>query len=183
MPGGGGVPSNCGGTSAACAPASPSPTWRRRGCSGPTQRVNPALIALDVLAVDLVCWCNDLFSYGKESQADPDAHNLVTVLAQGRRRGDEATALRTAAGSVQPGAGDYLDAEEALLRRRDDVTPLPGGPPPQLARAPPTTGQCGLPGTPDRPAPHRWGPARAGRSPGASRCTATRQYSSVTITT
>ena len=73
--------------------------------SGPAQRANPALVALDLLAVDLVCWCNDLFSYGKESQADPDAHNLVTVIAQDSDA-DEVTALRSCGTPVQPGVGD-----------------------------------------------------------------------------
>lgn len=81
--------------------------------SGPTQRADPGLVALDLLAVDLVCWCNDLFSYGKESQADPDAHNLVTVIAQDGDA-DEVTSLRSAAHRFNQGLATYLDAEEAL---------------------------------------------------------------------
>lgn len=81
---------------------------------GSAQRANQGLIALDLLAVDLVCWCNDLFSYGKESRADPDAHNLVTVIAQDSDA-DEATALRSAAHRFNQGLATYLDAEEALL--------------------------------------------------------------------
>lgn len=86
---------------------------------GAIQRANPALLALDLLAVDLVCWCNDLFSYGKESQADPEAHNLVTVIAQGAA-GDEATALRTVANRFNQSLAAYLEAEEALLSSGND---------------------------------------------------------------
>lgn len=86
---------------------------------GSAQRANPALLALDLLAVDLVCWCNDLFSYGKESRADPDAHNLVTVIAQDSNA-DEPAALRAAANRFNQGLAEYLDAEEALLSSGND---------------------------------------------------------------
>ncbi|NYH42363.1 hypothetical protein HNR22_002090 [Micromonospora jinlongensis] len=86
---------------------------------GAIQRANPALLALDLLAVDLVCWCNDLFSYGKESRADPEAHNLVTVIAQGTA-GDEATALRVVANRFNQSLAAYLEAEEALLSSGND---------------------------------------------------------------
>ncbi|MET8232488.1 terpene synthase [Micromonospora sp. NPDC005298] len=86
---------------------------------GPTQRVDPSLLTLDLLAVDLVCWCNDLFSYGKESQADPDAQNLVTVLAQESGTG-EADALQAAADRFNQGLATYLTVEEALLAGSDD---------------------------------------------------------------
>lgn len=86
---------------------------------GPDRRADPAFVALDLLAVDLVCWCNDLFSYGKESQADPDAQNLVTVIAQGSGS-DEAGALRAAADRFNQGLAAYLTAEEALLAGGDD---------------------------------------------------------------
>ncbi|MBM0233161.1 terpene synthase [Micromonospora sp. STR1_7] len=85
----------------------------------PTQRADPALVALDLLAVDLVCWCNDLFSYGKESQADPDAQNLVTVIAQ-ESGADEADALQAAADRFNEGLAAYLTAEEALLASGED---------------------------------------------------------------
>lgn len=81
---------------------------------GPTRRAEPALAALDLLAVDLVCWCNDLFSYGKESRADPDAHNLVTVIAQEGGLA-EADALWAAADRFNRGLAAYLAAEERLL--------------------------------------------------------------------
>ncbi|WP_425739910.1 terpene synthase family protein [Micromonospora zamorensis] len=86
---------------------------------GATQRADPALLALDLLAVDLVCWCNDLFSYGKESRADPEAHNLVTVIAQDTA-GDEATALRAVANRFNQSLAAYLEAEEALLSSGND---------------------------------------------------------------
>ncbi|MET8045065.1 terpene synthase [Micromonospora sp. NPDC005215] len=86
---------------------------------GPTQRADPALVTLDLLAVDLVCWCNDLFSYGKESQVDPDAHNLVTVLSRDSGA-DEADALRAAADQFNKGLAAYLDVEKALLASGDD---------------------------------------------------------------
>ncbi|WP_433550843.1 terpene synthase family protein [Micromonospora zamorensis] len=86
---------------------------------GATQRADPALLALDLLAVDLVCWCNDLFSYGKESRADPEAHNLVTVIAQDTA-GDEATALRAVADRFNLSLAAYLEAEEALLSSGND---------------------------------------------------------------
>ncbi|WP_422736031.1 terpene synthase family protein [Micromonospora sp. WMMD729] len=81
---------------------------------GPARRADPALAALDLLAVDLVCWCNDLFSYGKESRSDPDAHNLVTVIAQERGLG-ETDALRAAADRFNQGLLAYQAAEDGLL--------------------------------------------------------------------
>ncbi|MEV7987841.1 terpene synthase [Micromonospora sp. NPDC085948] len=86
---------------------------------GSAQHAHPALVTLDLLAVDLVCWCNDLFSYGKESQVDPDAHNLVTVLARASGA-DEASALRAAADQFNQGLAAYLDVEKALLADGDD---------------------------------------------------------------
>ncbi|WP_410810920.1 terpene synthase family protein [Micromonospora sp. 067-2] len=87
--------------------------------SGPAGRAEPAMVTLEMLAVDLVCWCNDLFSYGKESRADPDAHNLVTVIAQ-ESGTDEAVALRAVADRFNRGLAAYLVAEGALLADGDD---------------------------------------------------------------
>ncbi|MEU7753984.1 terpene synthase [Micromonospora sp. NPDC049171] len=87
---------------------------------GSALHAEPALVALDLLTVDLVCWCNDLFSYGKESQADPAAHNLVTVLARDSGA-DEATALRAAANQFNEGLAAFVDAEQALLARGDEA--------------------------------------------------------------
>ncbi|MBM7084104.1 terpene synthase family protein [Micromonospora sp. SCSIO 07396] len=81
---------------------------------GPARRVDPALVALDDLAVDLVCWCNDLFSYRKERDAVADPHNLVTVLAAQHGR-DEASAFQLAAGWFNDGLAGYLVREAALV--------------------------------------------------------------------
>ncbi|MFY1681385.1 terpene synthase family protein [Micromonospora sp. WMMD730] len=80
----------------------------------PARRVDPALLALDDLAVDLVCWCNDLFSYRKERDAAADPHNLVTVLAVQHGR-DEAAAFQLAAGWFNDGLAGYLVREAALV--------------------------------------------------------------------
>ncbi|PZG01390.1 terpene synthase family protein [Micromonospora deserti] len=87
------------------------------GLPGPARRSDPALVALDLLAADLVCWCNDVFSYGKENRTT-DGHNLVTVLA--RATGDdEPAALRAAADRFNDGLSAYLAAEAALLATGD----------------------------------------------------------------
>lgn len=90
------------------------------GLAGPERHADPALVALDLLAADLVCWCNDLFSYGKETRGTRDAHNLVTVLAEGSR-GDETAALLAAADRFNKGLAAYLEAESALWATGDDV--------------------------------------------------------------
>ncbi|MGC4764184.1 terpene synthase family protein [Micromonospora sp. DT46] len=87
---------------------------------GATHRAEPSLVALDLLAADLVCWCNDVFSYGKEHLAQPDVHNLVAVIAAGRAAGDESSALRAAADRFNEGLSAYLTTEAALLATGDD---------------------------------------------------------------
>ncbi|MEH0972945.1 terpene synthase [Micromonospora sp. CPCC 205546] len=87
---------------------------------GAAQRTEPSLVALDLLAADLVCWCNDLFSYGKEHLAQPDVHNLVAVIAARRADGDEPAALRAAADRFNGTLGAYLGVEAALLADGDD---------------------------------------------------------------
>ncbi|MEU6075190.1 terpene synthase [Micromonospora sp. NPDC047074] len=86
----------------------------------PSSRADPALVALDLLAADLVCWCNDVFSYGKENVSQPDAHNLVTVIAAGRPAGEEAVALRAAADRFNDSLATYLATEKALLATGHD---------------------------------------------------------------
>ncbi|WKU07520.1 terpene synthase [Micromonospora sp. HUAS LYJ1] len=81
---------------------------------GPARRVDPELVALDDLAVDLVCWCNDLFSYRKERDTVADPHNLVTVLAAQHGRG-EAAAFQLAVGWFNDGLAGYLAREAALV--------------------------------------------------------------------
>lgn len=90
------------------------------GLPGPEWCTDPALAALDLLAADLVCWCNDLFSYGKENRGTRDGHNLVTVLAEASGD-DEATALRAAADRFNQGLSAYLEAEAALWADGDAV--------------------------------------------------------------
>ncbi|MFG1777354.1 terpene synthase [Micromonospora sp. NPDC049048] len=87
---------------------------------GAAQRTEPSLVALDLLAADLVCWCNDVFSYGKEHLAQPDVHNLVVVIAAGRADGDEPAALRAAADRFNATLSAYLGTEAALLAAGDD---------------------------------------------------------------
>ncbi|MFC3500401.1 terpene synthase family protein [Micromonospora krabiensis] len=83
------------------------------GLPGAALRTDPALLTVDTLAADLVCWCNDVFSYGKERTA-PDGHNLVTVIARESGQ-DEAAALRAAADRFNDALEAYLAAEADLL--------------------------------------------------------------------
>ncbi|SCL15931.1 Terpene synthase family, metal binding domain [Micromonospora nigra] len=83
-------------------------------------RAAPDWVVLDLLATDLVCWCNDVVSYGKEQHVAPDPHNLVTVLAAGDGDG-EAAALRAAAGRFNRGLDAFVRVERVL--RAD---PAPG---------------------------------------------------------
>ncbi|MFJ6196400.1 terpene synthase [Micromonospora sp. NPDC092111] len=86
------------------------------GLPDPGQRVDPALTALDDLAVDLVCWCNDLFSHRKEQDTAADPHNLVTVLAAHTGRSEQA-AFDLATGWFNDGLARYLVREAALVAR------------------------------------------------------------------
>ncbi|MEV4662192.1 terpene synthase [Micromonospora echinofusca] len=86
---------------------------------GAAHRTEPSLVALDLLAADLVCWCNDVFSYRKEHLTQPDVHNLVAVIAAGRADGDESAALRAAADRFNGALSAYLAAETALLATGD----------------------------------------------------------------
>ncbi|SCF04267.1 Terpene synthase family, metal binding domain [Micromonospora purpureochromogenes] len=76
-------------------------------------RTDPAVLALDDLTTDLVCWCNDLFSHRKELRGAPDPHNLVTVIAAGTGQ-DVDAAVRTAAGLFNDRLDHYLVGEAAL---------------------------------------------------------------------
>ncbi|MCX4388476.1 terpene synthase [Micromonospora peucetia] len=88
--------------------------------TGASHRTEPALVTLDLLAADLVCWCNDVFSYGKENLAQPDGHNLVVVIAAGLADGDQSSALRAAADRFNEAMSAYLAAEAVLLATGDD---------------------------------------------------------------
>ncbi|KIR60901.1 MULTISPECIES: terpene synthase family protein [Micromonospora] len=83
------------------------------------RRVEPALVDVETLAADLVCWCNDLFSYGKENRAGPDAHNLVSAIAAETGRGEPA-ALRAAAERFNRALACYAEREAALVDADDD---------------------------------------------------------------
>ncbi|PGH40892.1 Terpene synthase family, metal binding domain [Micromonospora sediminicola] len=87
--------------------------------TGAAQRSEPALAALDALATDLVCWCNDLFSYGKERGVAPEAHNLVTTIA-GENGQDEPAALRAAAARFNTALATYAERDAALAGAADD---------------------------------------------------------------
>ncbi|WP_200209766.1 terpene synthase family protein [Micromonospora coerulea] len=80
---------------------------------GAARRADPALAALEALAADLVCWCNDVFSYGKELSSAPDPHNLVTTIAGETGQGEEA-ALWAAAARFNDGLTEYAEREAAL---------------------------------------------------------------------
>ncbi|GAA2706544.1 terpene synthase [Micromonospora olivasterospora] len=81
---------------------------------GAARRVSAALAGVETLAGDLVCWCNDLFSYGKEHRSDPDPHNLVSAIAAETGQ-DEAAALRAAADRFNRGLATYAEREAELL--------------------------------------------------------------------
>ncbi|AXO35714.1 terpene synthase [Micromonospora chalcea] len=85
----------------------------------PDQRANPALTALDALATDLVCWCNDMFSYGKERGVAPEAHNLVTTIA-GETGKDESAALNAAANCFNTALASYAERDAALSAGADE---------------------------------------------------------------
>lgn len=85
---------------------------------GAARRASPALAELETLAGDLVCWCNDLFSYGKENRSKPDAHNLVSAIAAETGQ-DEPAALRTAADRFNRALAGYAEREAKLLATGD----------------------------------------------------------------
>ncbi|MGR6321079.1 terpene synthase [Micromonospora soli] len=86
---------------------------------GAGRRADPALAALDALAADLVCWCNDVFSYGKERTGSPDGHNLVTTII-GESGQDERDALRAAAARFNAGLAAYAERDAALDAAGDE---------------------------------------------------------------
>ncbi|MFC4150215.1 terpene synthase [Micromonospora mangrovi] len=80
----------------------------------PGRHAEPAVAALDVLAADLVCWCNDIFSFGKEHRTGADPLNLVTSIARESGAG-EAVALRTAAARFNTALAAYVEGDAALV--------------------------------------------------------------------
>jgi hypothetical protein len=86
------------------------------GFPGSRDRVRPAVARLDLLAADLVCWCNDVFSYGKER--GHGGHNLAAVIAADTGCGEEA-ALEEAAARYNAGLAAYTRLEAEVLRDAD----------------------------------------------------------------
>ncbi|MGI5148658.1 terpene synthase family protein [Plantactinospora sp. CA-294935] len=76
---------------------------------------------LDDLAADLVCWCNDVFSYAKERRQGRDGHNLIVVLAREAGR-EEHAGLLDAARRFNAGLRAYLRLESELLAGGDPDT-------------------------------------------------------------
>jgi hypothetical protein len=87
------------------------------GFPGSRDRVRPAVARLDLLAADLVCWCNDVFSYGKE--LGHGGHNLAAVIAADTGCG-EGAALEEAAARFNAGLDVYARLEADVL---DDADP------------------------------------------------------------
>lgn len=86
------------------------------GFPGSRDRVHPAVARLDLLAADLVCWCNDVFSYGKE--LGHGGHNLAAVIAADTGCG-EGAALEEAAARFNAGLATYVRLEEEVLHDAD----------------------------------------------------------------
>lgn len=100
----------------------PSFTLTDLAYDGPAAvRSDPALAVLELLAADLVCWCNDVFSYRKERRLTGDGHNLVAAIA-GEDGQDEESALLAAAERFNRTLTAYTVRESALLRRADLTT-------------------------------------------------------------
>lgn len=77
-------------------------------------RTEPETSSLDDLAVDLVCWCNDIFSYAKERRQGGDGHNLIVVLARAGGRQDR-DGLPDAVRRFNEALRAYLRLESELL--------------------------------------------------------------------
>jgi hypothetical protein len=86
------------------------------GFPGSRDRVRPAVARLDLLAADLVCWCNDVFSYGKE--IGHGGHNLAAVIAADTGW-DEGAALEAAAARFNSGLNAYASLEAEVLGDAD----------------------------------------------------------------
>jgi hypothetical protein len=84
----------------------------------PDRLADPELSAMDALAVDLVCWCNDLFSYDKERRLGPDGHNLTVAIARETGQ-DEGSALAEAASRFNAGLEAYVRLEGTVLASQD----------------------------------------------------------------
>lgn len=85
-------------------------------------RTDPRASTLDNLATDLVCWCNDIFSYDKEWRQGSDGHNLVVVLHRTADAAPERSALVGAADRFNAALRTYLRVESELLVDADAET-------------------------------------------------------------
>ncbi|GAB3142238.1 hypothetical protein GCM10027290_16270 [Micromonospora sonneratiae] len=79
---------------------------------------HPDLSTLDALAADLVCWCNDAFSYDKERRITADGHNLTTAIAYETGQ-DEKAALAETVGRFNAGLEAYVELEATVLAGDD----------------------------------------------------------------
>jgi Terpene synthase family 2, C-terminal metal binding len=79
---------------------------------------DPGLSAMDALAADLVCWCNDIFSYAKERRLGPDGHNLTVAIARETGK-DEQSALVEAADRFNAALAEYVRLEADVLATGD----------------------------------------------------------------
>ncbi|MBO4206051.1 terpene synthase family protein [Micromonospora echinofusca] len=79
---------------------------------------DPRLTALDTVAADLVCWCNDAFSYDKEHRLSRDGHNLTVAIARETGQ-DEQAALLATAERFNAGLRRYAELESVLLADGD----------------------------------------------------------------
>lgn len=81
-------------------------------------RTDSRLAHMDSLAADLVCWCNDVFSYDKERRISKDGHNLTVAIAYEFGQ-DEEKALLAAAERFNDGLRTYARLEEEVLADGD----------------------------------------------------------------
>jgi hypothetical protein len=79
---------------------------------------DPDLSMLDALAADLVCWCNDVFSYDKERRLEQDGHNLTMAIARETGQ-DEDAALAESARRFNAGLTAYAGLEATVLAGDD----------------------------------------------------------------
>lgn len=84
---------------------------------------DPRLSRLDLLAVDLVCWCNDIFSYDKERRYGSNGQNLVVAIRAETGSTEEA-ALTGAATRFNGALTMYLELERAVLAIADPQVAL-----------------------------------------------------------
>jgi hypothetical protein len=82
-------------------------------------RTDHNLSMMDRLAADLVCWCNDVFSYHKERQLGTNGHNLAMAIARENGEDNEQCALADVADRFNTALAAYLRLESAVLAGTD----------------------------------------------------------------